>query len=432
MAFIDNQKLMDSVLTTMPKLSEIQTEKVKRFFEGEGMELLNDSPLYKSVLETTVGFYLELIREWRFKNPLEDLGVIRRGANLGFNIQRMYVYESDNTFNEPSFLEGPVNSAGAPLVPTKKNWNIKQKFTPYNLAAQIWTTIWDDMYFSNVANDEGDRALLISMIVNDVYKKWEKYIYALESTIISDSGDSSKLKDTQQIAVNLGGDTPLAVNGDGAVSFVNAYDNLIQYGKTVGTANFNEESFQDYFDDDDLVLMCRLGFKNALRAAIMKQNFYSPEYVEKIYEKLIEVPCPLSPCKWSLKADDSVTSGEAGQELHVVYSDDGNGIPLGLSINDDQKGQASVQYSFDSDKVKYAELNENIFAVLIDKNRINIISGPGGELNAEMTVRDAFRKCSDLVLSTFGVNASNGAKVGASVFIDRTYPYVVFVNDKQD
>lgn len=425
MAKVDTKVLIEAIADKMPNLTEIQSQKVANFFNGQGLELLAEPELFKSVIGTTVGFWLELYREYNFKNPLEGAGVIRRGSNIGFNMQRIYNYESDNTFNDASSLKGPRNADGKPLVPMKKAWKFEQSFAPVNLGGlQIWTTIWDDMFYSTAVNDAGDRAMIMGAITRDLYKKWDKFVYGMESYLLSASGDLEKLKDTQKISVNLGNTDYLSITGDGAMDFVQSIDNLEYVGKTVGYKDFNEKSFMEYFaeDDSDRVLIVRPGLKSAIRKSLMKGNYFSPEYVQRMIDKLVELPTPLTPCSYKTKKDAT--------ELYPVYSNDDNGVALGLSKTAGQTGLDNVEYYFGDDKIEYTEKNPEVFAVLIDKNRINWIDGPGGSISVNSTVYDAFNHCYDLIAENFGVN-SEGVKVGASVFIDRTYPYVAFVNSAE-
>lgn len=435
------------IVAALPNITETESKMVMDFLNGsgsEGMELLNNPPLYQSAIGTTVGFQLELFRDWDFKNPLENAGIIRKGSNIGFSLQRIYNYEGSNQPDDPVFLKGPHNSNGAPLVPTKKTWSLRQKFVPVNFAWMMWDTIWDDMYFSNITADGGNRLMIINAIVGNMHKKYRKHVYAMQSMLIAYGYDTTILKDSQILNINLGASDYLQITGTGALNLTQDIDNILNTAATIGYADFNEESFQEYWNEGDYVIAVRKGLKSAIRRTLMANNYFSPAYVQEFVDRLVELPVPFSPCNYKVKADATIPDPDhqgqtipdpnRGATLYPVYSADnrdttyaGNGVVLGLSTVAGQTGASSVQYYFGSDNIEYVETDTSVFGMIIDKNRLNWITGPGGELSSEITVRDAFKKCHDIIFSTFGVNAE-GNKIGSSIFVERSYPVIYLKN----
>lgn len=421
MANYNNEQIVEGILDEMPLLTENQSKAVAEFLSDGKMELLSQPGLYQNVMGVAVGYWLEKFRGWNFKNPIENLGIIRRGSNIGFQMQRIYSLDPELTPSDPDFLKGPRNEVpGKIQVPLKKGFKFESSFVPTNLAWQAWTTIWSDLYFSTAANNAGDRVMLVGQQVSNLYKLYDKYRYALESMLIAYNYDRTKLKDSQVFDIDLGSASYLNITGDGAMDLVQTLDNIEYVGKNVGYKQFNEKGFEEYWNSsDDFVILVRPGMKSAIRKALMKGNYFSPEYVQEKIDRLTEYPAQLSPCSYTLKAD--------GTPLYVVYSDDGQGIPLGLSATEGQTGASNVTYTFESNLVEVTESHPEVFAVIIDRERTNWISGPGGELMSQSTIYDVWNHCYDLVLSTFGVN-SGDYKIGASVFVDRTYPYIALVN----
>lgn len=425
---INSADAVKGIIAALPNVTERESKQVMDFLTGsgsDGLELLQNAPLYTSVIGTTVGFWLEKFRDWDFKNPLESSGIIRRGSNIGFSMQRIYNYEGSNQADDPVFLKGPHNSNGAPLVPTKKTWNLKQRFVPVNVAWQMWDTIWDDLYFSNITNDAGDRLMIINAIVGNMDKQYRKHVYAMESMLIAYGYDTTILKDSQILNINLGATDYLHITGTGALNLVQDIENILLTAKTLGYADFNEESFQQYWNDDDYVIVVRMGLKNAIHRTLMDNNYFSPDYVQKFIDRLVEMPVPFSPCNYTLNGSTRLYPVYAPDNSNNTYK--GNGVVLGLSTTEGQTGSEAVEYQFDSNGVEYTESDTSVFGMIIDRERLNWISGPGGEISSEMTVRDAFKKCQDIIFSTFGVNA-DGNKIGASIFVDRTYPVIYLKN----
>lgn len=425
---MDGTQMINAITEKMPNLTETQSKQVADFFNGKNLELMTSPQLYTTAIGTTVGFFLELFREYKFKNPLEELGIIRRGSNVGFNLQRMYLTNDTNKPDDPAYLKGPRNSQGAPLVPMKKTWEFKQRFVPVNLAYHIWTTIWDDMFFSNVSNNPADRIMIIGAITRNIYKHYEEYRYAMESNLVAYNYDPAKLKEKQIEYIDLGSSEYTNITGAGALNLVQTVHNLESMFKVMDYSDYNEEGFKDYWTKDDYVIAVRMGLKSAIEKALMASNYFHTEYVSDLLNRIVEIPCPLTPCKYYLTKDNT--------ELFPVYADensasnDGNGVVLGLSPEAGLVGQSNVAYNFDSKDVSFKETATDVFGVIIDKKRINWITGPGGEVASSMTVYDAFNKCQDLILDTFGVNAE-GNKIGASVFVDRTYPVIYLANNHQ-
>lgn len=421
MANYDNNQIIDGIIEQMPLLTDKQSQAVAKFLEDGSMELLNSPGLYTNVMGVAVGYWLEKFREWNFKNPIENLGVIRRGSNIGFQMQRIYSLDPDLAPSDPSFLKGPRNeNPGKIQVPLKEGFKFESAFVPTNIAWEAWTTIWSDLYFSTAANDAGDRLMLVGQQVSNLYKLYDKYRYALESMLIAYNYDRSKLKDSQVYNVDIGASSYLQITGDGAMDFIQTIESIEYVGYNIGYKQYNEKSFEEYWNSpDDYMILVRPGLKGAIRKALMKGNYFSPDYVQSKIDRLVEYPGQLSPATYTLKED--------GTPLYVVYSDDGMGVPLGLNATKGQTGATKVSYTFDSSLITITESNPEVFAIIIDKARTNWISGPGGEIMSRSTIYDEWNHCYDLILQTFGVN-SGDYKIGASVFVDRTYPYIAFVN----
>lgn len=434
---------MESFYDKMPNLTERQSKLVADFWNGNSAELMSDAPTFQSAILTAVQFYIEKYREYNFKNVLTKYGIVKRGTKPALNAARIYNFKDDNQPDDPVFLKGPHNSNGKPLVPLKKTYEFEERWLPVNISFQIWQTLWDSNFFANVG-DATTRLAVVGSITRNLYKKYDEYVYAMMANMIAYGYNESLLKDTQIIDVDLGNTSYLNVDGDGAIDFVTALDHVEWLAKETGYEQFNEEGFKEYWNDGDYVICVRPGFKNAIRKALMKNNYFSPEYVQSRIDRLVELPTVLTPCNYTVKTDatipdpdhdgQTIADPNAGATLYPVYSGDnsattykGNGIVLGLSTVSGQTGAASVQYNFSSPSITYTETHPEVFAMIIDKERINWYSSVGGELSASLTVYDAFAHAQDLILSTFGVD--NGeTKIGASAFIDRTYPVVYFKN----
>lgn len=425
MATGNTNLLMESFQERMPNLTERQSKLVADFWAGNSAELLTDQPTYQSAILTAVQFYIEKYREYNFKNVLTKYGIVKRGTKPALNAARIYNFKDENQPDDPVFLKGPHNSEGKPLVPLKKTYEFEERWLPTNIAFQIWQTLWDSNFFANVG-DNATRLAVIGSITRNLYKKYDEYVYAMMANMIAYGYDETVLKDTQIIEVDLGNPSYLEIDGDGAIDFVTALEHVEWLASETGYEQFNEEGFKEYWNDGDYVICVRPGMKNAIRKALMKNNYFSPEYVQSKIDRLVEIPTALTPCNYKLKS--------GGAKLYPVYAGDnsattykGNGIVLGLSTTPGQTGQAAVQYQFTSNLIEYTESHPEVFAMMIDKERVNWYSSVGGEISASLTVYDAFAHAQDLILSTFGVD-NGDTKIGASAFIDRTYPVVYFKN----
>lgn len=399
-----NAQMIEAVINSLPNMTKESSKQVlSDWLKNPGQMFQDNSNTnFLNLLST---FVLDRIRVQDFYNPLEEADVINRYSQAYGNIQRLYTPKIPTV--DADFQKKWKDGESSDMF-KKRTIRPTQKFAYSNISYNNRITVPGAMFYTSSFGDyQGlvDWQAAITQSMLNTYSRWR---YALYNDVIGRQTVSDKLASTQQIEVKFA--DPTNPTQEEAKAFAVQVLTFISLAR-LNAGKFNEDGFDYSLNADDIRILVRPGMKARLQAALM--DAYNPQIVEGVINRLVEVPYLGVPTYYQDEAHST--------KLYPVY--DVNGTITGLNTNEAGTGDAVAL-----DAAYVDDGASDVFAIAIDKNRINYVTAVGAdgqstEMRIDWTIYNIegdYRNCYTRVLG----NPSEGS--GARLFVDTSYAFVVF------
>lgn len=401
-----NSQMIADLIQTLPNMTEASSKQVLSDWEKNPGKMFQDNNA-TNFLNTLSSFVLDRIRVSDFYNSLENEDVINRYSQNYGNIQRMYV---DDIPSVDADFQKPWQNGTSSDMFKKRVIKPTQKFARSNISYNNRVTVPGAMFYTSTFNDyQGlvDWQMAIQTEMLQTYSRWR---FALYSDIIGRQTISDELKDTQKIAVNIASDD--VITEEEAKDFALKVLTLLSVAR-LNAKQFNEQGFQYSLTEDNIKILVRVGTKAKLQLALV--NAFNPAVVETVINRLVEVPYLGVPQYYKEEAHTT--------KLYPVYNADG--MVIGLA---ETEGASASTVSLDEAFVDDGA--SDIFAIAIDKRRINYVTAVGAdgestEFRTDWTIYNIEGDYRNFYTRVLG-NPSEGS--GARLFADNSYAFVTFVN----
>lgn len=401
-----NAQMIEAVINSLPNMTKESSKQVLADWQNNPGKMFQNND-NTNFLNTLASFVLDRIRVQDFYNPLEEEGVINRYSQAYGNVQRLYTPKIPTV--DADFQKSWVNGTSSDMF-KKRTIQPTQKFAYSNISYNNRISVPGAMFYTSTFNDyqglvDWQAAITTSMMTT--YSRWR---YALYNDVIGRQTVSDALKDTQKISVTFA--DPTNPTQDEAKAFavqVLTFKSLAR----LNAGKFNEEGFDYSLAEDDIKILVRPGMKARLQAALI--DAYNPQIVEGVINALVEIPYLGVPTYYQ---DEAHTT-----KLYPVYDD--NGTITGLNTSESGDGTAVAL-----DAAYVDDGASNVFAIAIDRNRINYVTavtadGQSTELQTDWTIYNIEGDYRNFYTRVLG-NPSSGA--GARLFADTSYAFAVFTN----
>lgn len=401
-----NAQMIEAVINSLPNMTKESSKQVLADWQKNPGKMFqdNNNTNFLNLLST---FVLDRIRVQDFYNPLEEAGVINRYSQAYGNIQRLYTPKIPTV--DADFQKAWVNGSSSDMF-KKRVIQPTQKFAYSNISYNNRISVPGAMFYTSAFNDyQGlvDWQAAITQTMLNTYSRWR---YALYNDVIGRQTNSADLKDTQKISVTFA--DPSNPTQEEAKAFAVQVLTFISLAR-LNAGKFNEDAFDYSLNADDIRILVRPGMKARLQAALI--NAYNPQIVEGVINRLVEIPYLGVPTYYE---DEEHTT-----KLYPVY--DEHGTITGLNTQEDGQGTAvALDAAFVDDGAS------NVFAIAIDRNRINYVTAVGAdgvstEMRTDWTIYNIEGDYRNFYTRVLG-NPSEGS--GARLFADTSYAFAVFTN----
>lgn len=401
-----NSEMIEAVINSLPNMTKESSKQVLEDWEKNPGQMFqnNDNTNFLNTLAT---FVLDRIRVQDFYNPLEEADVIKRYSQAYGNIQRWYTPKIPSV--DADFQKKWQNGTSSDMF-KKRIIKPTQKFAYSNVSYSNRISVPGSMFYTSTFNDyQGlvDWQAAITQSMLNTYSRWR---YALFNDVIGRQTINSNLKDTQKIQVTFADPTnPTQEEAKAFAVQVLTFKSLAR----LNAGKFNEENYDYSLNENDIKILVRPGMKARLQAALI--DAYNPQIVEGVINTLVEIPYLGVPTYYE---DEAHTT-----KLYPVY--DENGTITGLNTAENGTGTAVAL-----DAAYVTDGASNIFAIAIDKNRINYVTAVGAdgqstELRTDWTIYNIEGDYRNFYTRVPG-NPSEGS--GARLFADESYAFVIFTN----
>lgn len=401
-----NEQMIKAVIDSLPNMTKESSKQVLEDWQKNPGKMFQDNN-NTNFLNTLSTFVLDRIRVQDFYNPLEEAGVINRYSQAYGNIQRLYTPKITSV--DADFQKKWKNGTSSDMF-KKRVVQPTQKFAYSNVSFNNRVTVPGAMFYTSSFTDyqglvDWQAALDQTMLTS--YSRWR---YALYNDVIGRQTISSNLKDTQKIQVTFA--DPSNPTQEEAKQFAVQVLTFKSLAK-LNAGKFNEDSFDYSLNENDIKILVRPGMKARLQAALI--DAYNPQIVEGVINALVEVPYLGVPTYYQ---DEAHTT-----KLYPVY--DENGTITGLNTAENGSGTAvALDAAYVDDQAS------NVFAIAIDRNRINYVTAVGAdgqstEMRTDWTIYNIEGDYRNLYLRVLG-NPSEGS--GARLFADTSYAFAIFTN----
>lgn len=401
-----NEQMIQAVVNSLPNMTKESSEQVYKDWINNPGKMFQDNN-NTNFLNTLATFVLDRIRVQDFYNPLEEADVINRYSQAYGNIQRLYTPKIPTV--DADFQKEWVNGTSSDMF-KKRVIQPTQKFAKSNISYNNRITVPGAMFYTSTFNDYQGLVDWQAAITNSMLTTYSRWRYALYNDVIGRQTVSTDLKDDQKIQVTFA--DPTNPTQEEAKQFAIQVLTFISLAR-LNAEKFNEDGFSYSLRADDIRILVRPGMKARLQAALM--DAYNPQIVEGVINRLVEVPYLGVPTYYEEEAHTNV--------LYPVY--DTNGTITGLNTQEDGQGTAvALDAAYTDDGA------DNIFAIAIDKNRINYVTavtaeGQSTELQTDWTIYNIEGDYRNFYTRVLG-NPSEGA--GARLFADTSYAFAVFTS----
>lgn len=401
-----NAQMIEAVINSLPNMTKESSKQVLVDWQKNPGQMFQNNE-NTNFLNTLASFVLDRIRVQDFYNPLEEEGVINRYSQAYGNIQRLYTPKIPTV--DADFQKAWQNGSSSDMF-KKRVVQPTQKFAYSNISYNNRISVPGAMFYTSTFNDyQGlvDWQAAITQSMLNTYSRWR---YALYNDVIGRQTVSDALKDTQKISVTFA--DPSNPTQEEAKQFavqVLTFKSLAR----LNAGKFNEEGYDYSLAEEDIKILVRPGMKARLQAALI--DAYNPQIVEGVINALVEIPYLGVPTYYQEEAHTT--------KLYPVY--DENGTITGLNTSEDGTGTAvALDAAFVDDGAS------NIFAIAIDRNRINYVTavtaeGQSTELQTDWTIYNIEGDYRNFYTRVLG-NPSSGA--GARLFADTSYAFAIFTN----
>lgn len=403
---VTNQQMLKAVIDSLPNMTDTSSKQTLADWQKNPGKMYQDNK-NTNFLNTLATFVLDRIRVQDFYNPLEEEGVINRYSQDYGNIQRVYAPKIPSV--DGDFQKEWVNGSSSDMF-KKRVVKPTQKFAYSNISYNNRVSVPGAMFYTSAFNSydglvEWQAAITQSMLAT--YSRWR---YALYNDVIGRQTASDALTDNQKIAVSIADESNITAAE--AKAFAKQVLDFLDLAR-INAEIFNEDGFSYSLREDNIKILVRPGIKSALQLALT--DVYNPQIVERIINRLVTVPYLGVPTYYQ----DSTKAAK----LYPVYDD--NGMITGLNTAEAGTGTAVAL-----DTAYVEDSNTDVFAVAIDRNRINYVTAVTGdgmstEMRTDWTIYNIEGDYRNFYTRVLG-NPSEGA--GARLFADTSYAFVTFVN----
>lgn len=401
-----NAQMIEAVINSLPNMTSASSKQVLADWQANPGKMFQDNN-NTNFLNTLATFVLDRIRVQDFYNPLESADVINRYSQAYGNIQRLYTPRIPSV--DADFQKTWVNGESSDMF-KKRVIQPTQKFAKSNISYNNRISVPGAMFYTSTFNDYQGLVDWQAAITNSMLTTYSRWRYALYNDVIGRQTASTELKDDQKIQVSFA--DPTNPTQEEAKAFAIQVLTFISLAK-LNAEKFNEEGFSYSLDEGDIRILVRPGMKARLQAALM--DAYNPQIVEGVINRLIEIPYLGVPTYYQEEAHTN--------QLYPVY--DENGMITGLNTAENGTGVAVAL-----DAAYVTDGASDVFAIAIDKNRINYVTavtaeGQSTELQTDWTIYNIEGDYRNFYTRVLG-NPSEGA--GARLFADTSYAFVVFTS----
>lgn len=401
-----NAQMIEAVINSLPNMTKESSKQVlSDWLKNPGQMFQDNSNTnFLNLLST---FVLDRIRVQDFYNPLEEADVINRYSQAYGNIQRLYTPKIPTV--DADFQKKWKDGESSDMF-KKRTIRPTQKFAYSNISYNNRITVPGAMFYTSSFGDyQGlvDWQAAITQSMLNTYSRWR---YALYNDVIGRQTVSDKLAATQQVEVKFA--DPTNPTQEEAKAFAVQVLTFISLAR-LNAGKFNEDGFDYSLNVDDIRILVRPGMKARLQAALI--DAYNPQIVEGVINRLVEVPYLGVPTYYQDEAHST--------KLYPVY--DANGTITGLNTSEAGTGTAVAL-----DAAYVDDGASDVFAIAIDKNRINYVTAVGAdgqstEMRTDWTIYNIEGDYRNFYTRVLG-NPSEGS--GARLFADTSYAFVVFTS----
>lgn len=401
-----NTQMIQAVIDSLPNMTSASSEQTLKDWLANPGKMYQDNN-NTNFLNTLATFVLDRIRVQDFYNPLEEEGVINRYSQAYGNIQRLYVPKIPSV--DADFQKEWTNGTGSDMW-KKRVVQPTQKFARSNISYNNRVSVPGAMFYTSTFNDYDGLVEWQSAITQSMLMSYSRWRYALYNDVIGRQTASTDLLATQKIQVQIA-DVSNVTEAE-ASAFAKQILDFITLAR-LNAEVFNEDKFSYTLKEDDIKILVRPGIKSAMQLAL--NGVYNPEVIQSVINRMVTVPYLGVPEYYQ---EESHTT-----KLYPVY--DANGMITGLNTKSDGSGTAvALDAAYVSDKAS------DVFAVAIDRNRINYVTavsadGRPTEMMTDWTIYNIEGDYRNFYTRVLG-NPSEGA--GARLFADTSYAFAVFTN----
>lgn len=403
---LTNSQMLKAVIDSLPNMTSESSQQVLKDWEANPGKMFQDNN-NTNFLNTLSSFVLDRIRVQDFYNPLEEANVINRYSQNYGNIQRLYTPKIPSI--DADFQKEWQDGNSSDMF-KKRTIKPTQKFAYSNISYNNRITVPGSMFYTtSFQNYDGlvEWQAAVQQTMLNTYSRWR---YALYNDVIGRQTVSDGLTDNQKIAVSIADESN--ITEEEAKKFTKQVLDFITMAR-LNSEIFNEDGFSYSLSEDNIKILVRPGVKSALQLALT--GTYNPQIIERVINMLVTVPY--------LGVPKYYTDSTKGTPLYPVY--DNNGTITGLNTSEEGTGTAvSLDEAYVTDE------GSDVFAIAIDRNRINYVTAVGAdgqstELRTDWTIYNIEGDYRNFYTRVLG-NPSEGA--GARLFADTSYAFVTFVN----
>lgn len=403
---LTNSQMLKAVIDTLPNMTANSSEQVLKDWEQNPGKMFQDNN-NTNFLNTLSTFVLDRIRVQDFYNPLEEEGVINRYSQAYGNIQRLYTPKIPAV--DADFQKSWTDGTSSDMF-KKRTIQPTQKFAYSNISYNNRISVPGAMFYTSAFNNYDGLVEWQAAITQTMLNTYSRWRYALYNDVIGRQTASDSLTDNQKISVSIADVSN--ITSEEASAFTKQVLDFLTLAR-INAEIFNEDGFSYSLDEGNIKILVRPGTKSALQLALT--GVYNPQIIERVVNMLVTVPYLGVPTYYQ----DSTQA----TKLYPVY--DANGMVTGLNTQEDGQGT-----SVSLDEAYITDSDTDVFAIAIDRNRINYVTAVGAdgestEMRTDWTIYNIEGDYRNFYTRVLG-NPSEGA--GARLFADTSYAFVTFVN----